>query len=121
MQFAVSPTCIPGSGADCEAVGDEHVVINPSDFARAGVTTAAPADDSSAAVDVVFDSEGAAAFSKASSEVAQKGDGARLVLAVDDQVLSAVRVPSPVEVTKMRIVLPGHLHAEDVARRITGG
>lgn len=102
-------------------VGQEHVLVNPSDFARAGVTTAAPAGDSSSAVDVVFDAEGAAAFSKAASEVAQDGDGARLVLRVGDQVLSAVRVSSPISVTTMRFVVPGHLHADEVARQIHGG
>ena len=83
--------------------------------------SAAPAGDGSAAVDVVFDAKGAAAFSKAASEVAQEGDGARLVLRVDDQVLSAVRVPGPISVTTMRIALPGHPHADDVARQIHGG
>jgi hypothetical protein len=84
------------------------------------VATATPAPDG-AAVDVVFDSEGAAAFSRASSEDAQKGDNARLLLGVDDQVLSAVRVPSPIKVTQMRIVVPEHVDAEDVVRRINGG
>lgn len=121
LMFAVSRTCTTDSEPHCEVVGDEHVVVNPSDFAQAGVATATPADDSSAAVDVVFDAEGAAAFSKASGEVAQKGDSARLVLRVDDHVLSAVRVPSSVAVTKMRIALPDHLHADDIARQITDG
>jgi len=82
---------------------------------------ATPAADGSAAVDVVFDTQGATAFLEASRQVVEKGESGRLVLRIDDQVISAVRVPSPVAVTQMHIVLPDHLHAQDVVRQITEG
>ena len=119
--LAVSQTCTPGSRPDCEAIGDEYVIVAPSDFARVGVTTATPAPDGSGAVDLVLDAEGARAFSEASGQVAQKGDDGRLVLSVEAEVLSAVRVPTPVAVKHMQISLPDHLRAEDVARQISGG
>jgi hypothetical protein len=102
-------------------VGGEYVLITPSSFARAGVATATPAGDGISAVDVVFDVDGAAAFSKAATEVAVKGDGARLVVRVDDRVLSAVRVPSSISVTTMRIAVPADLDPADVARQINAG
>ncbi len=120
VQFAVSLTCKPGSGPECRAVGDEHVV-SPSEFTRVGVLTATPAPDGSAAVDVVFDPEGATAFLEASRQVGDKGDRGRLVLGINDQVISAVRVPSAVAVTRLHISLPNHLRAQDVVRQITEG
>ncbi len=120
VQFAASQTCTPGAGPECQAVGDEHVVT-PSEFTRVGVVTATPAADGSAAVDVVFDTQGATAFLEASRQVVEKGESGRLVLRIDDQVISAVRVPSAVAVTQMHIVLPDHLHAQDVVRQITEG
>lgn len=113
-------TCTPGSGPECQAVGDEHVVT-PSEFTRAGVVTATPAADGSAAVDVVFDPEGATAFLEASRQVVDKGDSGRLVLRINDQVISTVRVPGAVAVTRLHISLPDHLHAQDVVRQITEG
>ena len=121
VKLAVSQTCTPGSTPDCKAVGDEYVVVTPAAFARVGVTTATPAADGSAAVDVVLDPDGARAFSDAAGQVAQKGEGGRLVLGVEAELLSAVSVPAPMAVTKLRIALPDHLHAEDVARRINNG
>ncbi|GAA2030911.1 hypothetical protein GCM10009740_20810 [Terrabacter terrae] len=53
------------------------------------------ADDGSA-IDVEFDSDGAATFSKATSQVAQKGDEGRLVLKVQDPgALSGSRAERP--------------------------
>lgn len=121
MQLAVSQTCTPGSAPDCESVGDEHIVVTASDFIRVGVISAAPARDGIPAIDVEFDAEGAIAFSQASKDVVEKGDDGRLVLRADDHVLGAVRVPSPVAVSQLRIFLQDDLSAEDAARWITGG
>ena len=121
VHLAASQTCTPGSVAECQAVGDEHVVVAPSEFTRVGVTTATPAADGSAAVEVVFDAEGAAAFLGASRQAADKGESGRLVLRVDDQVISAVRVPSAVAVTQLHISLPDHLQPQDVVRQIGEG
>jgi hypothetical protein len=118
VHLAASQTCTPGSVAECQAVGDEHVVVAPSEFTRVGVTTATPAADGSAAVEVVFDAAGAAAFLEASRQAADKGESGRLVLRVDDQVISAVRVPSAVAVTQLHISLPDHLQPQDVVRQI---
>ena len=121
VHLAASQTCMPGSVAECQAVGDEHVVVAPSEFTRVGVVTATPAADGSAAVDVVFDPEGATAFLEASRQVVDEGDSGRLVLRINDQVICAVRVPSTVAVTRLHISLPDHLHAQDVVRQITEG
>jgi hypothetical protein len=122
LELAVSQTCTPGSRPDCTAVADEHVVVTPSGFARIGVTSATPAADGSAAVYVVLDTEGARAFSAIAGQVAEEeGDGGRLVLRVDGEVLSAVRVPEPMSLTRLEIAVPDHLRAEDVARQINDG
>lgn len=102
-------------------MGDEYVVVAASEFTRVGVATATPAPDGRAAVDVAFDTQGATAFRETSSRVLRKGYRGRLVLEVDDQVLSAVRVPSSVVAPQLPIFLPDHLHAEDVVRQIRGG
>ena len=69
VHFAVSQTCEPGSGPDCQPIGSEHVVT-PAESTRVGVVTATPAADG-AAVDVVFDSDGATAFQELSEKVVQ--------------------------------------------------
>ena len=85
------------------------------------MTSAIPAADGSAAVDVVLDTEGAREFSAAAGQVAEEGDGGRLVLRVDGEVVSAVRVPAAIAVTQLQISLPDHLRADDVARQINDG
>ena len=119
VHVAASETCAPGSGPTCAAVGGEHVLVTPSDFTALGVATASAAGDDRHAVDVVFDSAGAATLEAVSRTVAGKGDNGRLVLRVKDRVISAVRVPGAVSVTTMRLALPDHLDAQDVAQQIT--
>lgn len=121
VQLAASQTCTPGSGPDCVSVGGEHIVVTASDFIRVGVVSATPARDGIPAIDVEFDAEGAMAFSQASKDVVEKGDGGRLVLRADEHVLGAVRVPSPLAPSELRIFLQDDLSAEDAARWIIGG
>jgi hypothetical protein len=119
IELAVSETCAADSAPECVDVNGEYVMVPDAGFSRAGVESVAVADDQAGnAVDVTLTSEGAAVLESATTEAAQAGDNARLVIKVGGEVLSAVAVAEPLEGEHILLALPPELSADEFTDRV---
>lgn len=122
IELGVSETCAPASGAECVLVNGEHVDVIASKFVRAGIEDAsALAEEGDKAIHVTFDDEGTLALQSTTAEVAEAGESGRLVIKIGDQMVSAVRVPAPLEGDEVQIVLPADADVRELIELIHAG
>ncbi len=95
IEVAVTNTCAEAADSQCVVVNGENIEL-PSSFERAGVETAAAAqNEGQSAVNVTFTDDGAAMLHRLTEQAV--GGTARLVMKVKGEIISAAAVMGPVE------------------------
>lgn len=122
LELAISQTCAPGSDPQCIPINDEHILVVPTAFERAGVDSAsgAPPSGASDMINVTFDSDGAAVARTMTVEASQSGDQTRLVMKVGDEIVSAVRVQGELQGDQMMVALPPDAATEEILNSLNG-
>jgi hypothetical protein len=122
IELAVSETCAADSAPECVDVNGEYVMVPGAGFSRAEVeSVAAAGEEAGNAIDVTLTSEGAEVLESATTNAAQAGDDARLVIKVGGEVLSAVAVAEPLVGEHFLLALPPELSAEEFTERVGRG
>ncbi|MGN7156799.1 hypothetical protein ACTHRK_11940 [Dietzia cercidiphylli] len=116
--MAVSETCAADSSSQCVLFQGENILINPADFERVGVVSAASAGPGM--IDVTLDSDGAEVMQKLSTEASEAGESARLVTKSDGDILSAVRVQGSLQGESLQMAVPEDVDANGVVARLNG-
>ena len=96
----------------------ENILINPADFERVGVDSAASSGPRM--IDVTLDSDGAEVVQKLSTEASEAGESARLVTKSDGDILSAVRVQGSLQGESLQMAVPEDVDANVVVSRLNG-
>ena len=104
LEMAVSETCADDSSSQCVLFQGENILINPADFERVGVDSAASSGPRM--IDVTLDSDGAEVVQKLSTEASEAGESARLVTKSDGDILSAVRVQGSLQGESLQMAVP---------------
>ena len=121
IELAVSETCTEGSDPQCVSINGENVIL-PSTFERAGVEDAAVAEgEGQSAVDVTFNSDGAAVLHTLTEQTAQARDTARLVMKIGDQIKASVTVMEALKGNHIQFILSPDDNAQEVVDLIQGG
>lgn len=122
LELAISQTCAPGSDPQCIPINDEHILVVPTAFERAGVDSAsgAPSSGASDMINVTLDSDGATLARRMTVEASQAGDQTRLVMKVGDVIVSAVRVQGEFRGDQMMVALPPDTSTEVILNNLNG-
>ncbi len=121
IELAVSETCAEGSDTQCVSVNGENVIL-PSAFERAGVEDAAVAEgEGQSAVDVTFNSDGAAVLQTLTEQAAQAGDTARLVMKIGGEIKASVAVMGALKGNHIQFILSPDDNSQEVVDLIQGG
>ncbi|MCT1517274.1 hypothetical protein [Dietzia cercidiphylli] len=120
LELAVSQTCAPGSDPQCINVNDEHILVDPTAFERAGVDSASGAQPSeeSDMITVNLDTAGATVASRMTAEASQAGEQTRLVMKVGDEIISAARVQGEFRNDQMLVALPPGAPTEEILKTL---
>lgn len=118
LEMAVSETCADDSSSQCVLFQGENILINPADFERVGVDSAASSGPRM--IDVTLDSDGAEVVQKLSTEASEAGESARLVTKSDGDILSAVRVQGSLQGESLQMAVPEDVDANGVVSRLNG-
>lgn len=122
LDLAISQTCAPGSDPQCIPFNDEHILVVPAAFERAGVDSASgePTSGASDMINVTLDSDGANVARTMTVEASRAGDQARLVMKVGDEIVSAVRVQGELRGDQMMVALPPDADTEEILNSLNG-
>lgn len=122
LELAISQTCAPGSAPQCIPVNDEHILVVPTAFERAGVDSASDAKSSEKTdmITVNLDTAGATVASRMTAEASQAGEQTRLVVKVDDEIISAVRVQGELHNNQLVVALPPGTPTDKILESLNG-
>jgi hypothetical protein len=112
IELAVSETCSDESDPQCVSVNGEGVVF-PSAFERADVDDAVAIDGQNA-IALTLSADGAEVLRTLTEQAAEGAETARLVIAVGDELLAAVRVIDPLTDGTVQLGLPPEESAQDL-------
>lgn len=116
LEMAVSKTCAGDLSSQCVLFQGENILINPADFERVGVDSAASSGPRM--IDVMLDSDGAEVVQKLSTEASEAGESARLVAKSDGDILSAVRVQGSLQGESLQMAVPEDVDVNGVVSRL---
>ncbi|MCT1435491.1 hypothetical protein [Dietzia maris] len=103
-------------------MNDEHILVVPTAFERAGVDSASDAKSSEKTdmITVNLDTAGATVASRMTAEASQAGEQTRLVVKVDDEIISAVRVQGELRNNQLVVALPPGTPTDKILESLTG-
>lgn len=110
--LALSETCRDDSDLQCVSVNGESVML-PLAFERADVEGAVAIDGQNA-IALTLSADGAEVLRTLTERAAEGADTARLVVAIDDELLAAVRVIEPLTGATVHLALPPDTTAQDL-------
>jgi hypothetical protein len=121
FEMAVTEICAEADDPQCVMVNGQSVVV-PDVFQAAGVEDAAVADsDGQNAVTVTFDEEGAVVLQALTTETAEAGTDARLLIRIGGELQAAVTVLEPLDGAEAQIGLAPDEDAQEFVDRILQG